>query len=202
MAIPIVNKYRKDVKNLIQVYGKIRGTSVKASHDSSILDKTLQDSSYISPRLLRRLKLKKLASFMADSIVNENYSRGIVNGYLPFTDLHNLVRLHQEKLIRPPKNTLQAIYHLIDVSVSPTEESRYNLHRIAPGFMTHALNAVKELDMSSQFDTGYIDKLIKRAQEIKDEGVVKVFEKIKGEILLYNNADEIADSSSTQNIHD
>ncbi|UCC91628.1 MAG: hypothetical protein JSV39_04975 [Candidatus Aenigmatarchaeota archaeon] len=202
MAFPVVKRYRENVEKLIQFYSDTRDASIRGFYDNSVLDKTLQDSSCTSQSLLRRFKLKKLASFMTDSIVNENYreERSSIGEYFPLADLHNLVRLHQEKGIRPPKNTLQAICYLIDLSVSPTKESRYNLHRIPAGIMINVLDAVKKLDLASQFNTRYIDKLIERAHKEKNKVAAEDFERIKGEISLYKKADEIAESSSAHSI--
>ncbi|MEE9323627.1 MAG: hypothetical protein V3U72_03705 [Candidatus Aenigmarchaeota archaeon] len=198
--IPAVRKYREDVEKLTQTYSKTRDASIRAFYDTSILDKTLENPSFRSQPLLRRLKLKKLASFMTYSIANENYrkDRDFIGEYFPFSDLSNLVRLYKEKRIRPPGNTLQAVYHLIDVYVSPKKESRYNLHHILPGFMTHALDAVIELDLTPQFDVQRIDNLIRRAHVVGDQGAADAFQVIKDKILIVKNADMQAKISANQ----
>jgi len=157
-----------------------------------MLDNTLADPSCRSQPLLRRLKLRRLAQSMADSIVSEDYGGAGIFEYYPFSDLSNLGRLFKEHGIRPPENTLKAIYCLIDCFTEKIsrDETKYRLGSMVSGLgcMGNVLRSVTELDLAPQFDIGYIDRAIEKARKVGDSGAVRQFEDIKKEILRQKDA--------------
>lgn len=189
MNIPVISRYKEDVKNLIEEYDNIRRLHGDWFYDSLILDKTLESPAYKSQPLLRGKKLKRLASHMAESIVNGYGNNG--GEFYPFSDLHNILRLRKEKIIGVPKKTLKAIYFLIDDFSKPKGESTYNLQDAA-GLMTYLMNAVKGLSLESDFDIRYADRVIEGIRKQEDSPVTERFEKIREEIIEVKNLDTMA----------